>query len=102
MQPPTQSSTSSLAGTRCRVLSKVLLALSFAYALAATAMSPHHLSLIDAATVFWAGAVPGLLVTLLRWMARPGTFRRPVRQIMVGSTLAGAALVAAAPYLIVG
>ncbi len=105
MQPTTSTDAVLLDGLsrrRRRVVSHALLAASFPYALTATAALPHRLSLTDAATVFSAGATPGLLVVLLLWMARPQTFDRPLRQAMVVVTLAGAALVAAAPCIIVG
>ncbi len=79
-----------------------LLAASVAYALAATALLPHRLALTDAADVFIAGAVPGLLVTLLLWMARPRTFDRRPRRILAGLSVSAAAAVALLSLIVPG
>jgi len=52
----------------------------------------------DFAGMFCAGAVPGLLLILLLWSARPHRFQRPVRQLLVAVTLLCAALAAALPF----
>jgi hypothetical protein len=80
---------------RMRTAAGILLALSFAYALAATMTLPHRLALVDAIGVFLAGAIPGLLVTLLLWMARPGVFGSALRRRVIGASLTGAMGVAA-------
>ena len=47
-----------------------------------------------------AGAIPGLVVTMLFWMARPGAFDRHLRRTLIGVTVSGAASVALLPLLI--
>ena len=81
-------------------LARGLLAASVVYALAATAILPHRLSVSDAASVFVAAVVPGLLVTLLLWMARPMVFDRHLRRVLVGLSVCGAASVAFLPLLV--
>jgi hypothetical protein len=75
---------------RMRAAAGLLLALSLAYALTATATLPHRLSLADAISVFLAGAIPGLLVTVLLWMAHPGLFGPALRRRVLGVSLSGA------------
>jgi hypothetical protein len=89
-----------IAGRRGRATAVCLVAGALAYALVATAFLPHRLSLADAVDVFAAGAVPGLVVTLLLWMVRPGTFKLGVRTTLVGMSLTGAASVAALPLIL--
>ena len=75
---------------RMRTAAGLLLALSLTYALAATATLPHRLSLADACSVFLAGAIPGLLVTSLLWMAHPGLFGPVLRRRVIGVSLSAA------------
>lgn len=91
-----------LSSRRTRLAAGGLLAASVAYALAATPLLPHRLALADAADVFIAGAVPGLRVTLLLWMARPRTFGRPLWHILVGLSVFGAASVALLSLIVPG
>ncbi len=52
----------------------------------------------DFVGMFCAGAVPGLLLNLLLWSARPHRFPRPARLLLVAATLLCAALAAALPF----
>ena len=79
-----------------------LLAASFFYAGAATALSPHKVPGTEIVDVFIAGALPGLLLTLVLWVARPGVFDRRLRRRLIGVSLSGSALVAAFPLMIPG
>ena len=85
---------------RARAAAGLLLVLSLAYALAATATLPHRLSLADAISVFLAGAIPGLLVTSLLWLAQPGLFGPALRRRVVGVSLSGATGVALLSFVL--
>jgi hypothetical protein len=52
----------------------------------------------DFVGMFCAGAVPGLLLNLLLWSARPHRLPRPARLLLVAATLLCAALAAALPF----
>jgi len=86
-------------GRRLALVSCVLVVASIAYALAAMLL-PHRPTPSACAGTFIAGAVPGLLVTLLLWLARPGTVDRKLRRLLVGVTMSGAAAVALLPLLL--
>ena len=73
-----------------------LIGASILYAAAAAAWLPHTLALGDAIDVFTAGALPGLLVTVLLWSIRPGAFERRHRLLCVGISLSAPAAVALA------
>ena len=85
---------SETSGRRARASALTLLVLSVAYALAASASLPHRLALGDAIGVFLAGAVPGLVLTLMLWMAQPGLFVQALRRRMIAVSLSGALCVA--------
>jgi TRAP-type C4-dicarboxylate transport system permease large subunit len=56
----------------------------------------------DIIDVFIAGALPGLLLTLVLWVARPGVFDRRLRRRLIGVSLAGSAVVATIPLMTAG
>ncbi len=79
-----------------------LLAASVLYAAAATTLLPHKLPATDIIDVFIAGALPGLLMTLVLWVARPGVLDRRLRRRLIGVSLSGSALVATVPLMVAG
>ena len=79
-----------------------LLAASIFYAGATTALQPHALPATEIADVFIAGACPGLLVTIVLWVARPGLFDRRLRRRLIGVSMAGSAVVATIPLMTAG
>ena len=79
-----------------------LLAASVLYAAAATTLLPHKLPATDIIDVFIAGALPGLLMTLVLWVARPGVFDRRLRRRLIGISLVGSAVVATIPLMTAG
>jgi len=83
-----------------RTVTGWLLTASISYAGAATALPPHELPAPEIIDVFVAGALPGLLLTLTLWVARPGVFTRRLRRQLIGVSLAGSALVATVPLTI--
>ena len=85
-----------------RAVAGWLLAASFFYAAAATALLPHKLPATDIVDVFIAGALPGLLMTLVLWVARPGVFDRRLRRRLIGISLVGSAVVATIPLMTAG
>jgi hypothetical protein len=85
-----------------RAVAGWLLAASFFYVAAATALLPHKLLAPEIIDVFIAGALPGLLLTLVLWVARPGVFDRRLRRRLIDVSLSGSALVAAFPLMIPG
>jgi hypothetical protein len=85
-----------------RAVATWLLAASFFYAGAATALSPHKVPGTEIVDVFIAGALPGLLMTLVLWVARPGLFDRRLRRRLIGISLAGSAVVATIPLMTAG
>ncbi len=86
-----------------RAVAGWLLAASFFYAAAATALLPQKVPATDIIDVFIAGALPGTLLTLvLWWVARPGLFDRRVRRRLIGVSLAGSAVVATIPVMTAG
>lgn len=104
MQPSgltTNHQTHPSAAPHVRTLAPMLLLASAGYVLVAAASAPHRPA-SEAAAVFIAGAVPGLLVTLLLWLARPHAMSRPLRRAAVGVTLAGSALAAALTHALGG
>ncbi len=84
---------------RVRAAAGLLLALSIGYAMAPTATLPHRLALAEAVSVCLAGAIRGLLVTSLRWMARPSVFGPALRRRAIGVSPAGAMGVAALSFI---
>lgn len=85
-----------------RAVTAFLFMAALAYAAAAALALPHGPSWAEAASVFSAGAVPGLTVTLLLWLARPHLYPRTIRKRLVCISLAGAAAIALTPLLLVG
>ena len=85
-----------------RTVAGWLLAASFFYVAAATTLLPHKLPATDIIDVFIAGALPGLLMTLVLWVARPGVFDRRLRRRLIGLSLAGSAVVATIPLMTAG
>ena len=85
-----------------RAVAGWLLAASVLYAAAATTLLPHKLPATDIIDVFIAGALPGLLMTLVLWVARPGVFDRRLRRRLIGVSLAGSAVVATIPLMTAG
>jgi hypothetical protein len=79
-----------------------LLVASIVYAGATTALLPHKLLATEVVDVFIAGAFPGLLVTVVLWVARPGVFDRRLRRRLIGVSLAGSAVVATIPLITAG
>jgi hypothetical protein len=79
-----------------------LMTASILYAAAATALLPHKLPATDIVDVFIAGALPGLLMTLVLWVARPGVFDRRLRRRLIGVSMAGSAVVATIPLMTAG
>ena len=79
-----------------------LLTASIFYAGAATALPPHTLPATEIVDVFIAGAFPGLLVTLVLWVARPDLFDRRLRRRLIGISLVGSAVVATIPLMTAG
>ena len=79
-----------------------LLAASVLYAAAATTLLPHKLPATDIIDVFIAGALPGLLMILVLWAARPGVFDRRLRRRLIGISLVGSAMVATIPLMTAG
>jgi len=75
---------------------------ALAYATAAALTLFHRLSWVETASVFSAGAMPGLTVTLLLWLARPRFYSQAIRKRLVFVSLAGAASVAVGPLLFAG
>jgi hypothetical protein len=76
-----------------------LIAASILYAAAAPALLPHKRLAIEIVDVFVAGALPGLLMTLVLWVARPGLFDRRLRRRLIGISLVGSAVVATIPLM---
>ncbi len=85
-----------------RAVAGCLLAASIFYAGATTALQPHALPATEIADVFIAGACPGLLVTIVLWVARPGVFDRRLRRRLIGVSLVGSAVVATIPLMTAG
>ena len=85
-----------------RAVAGWLLAASFFYAATATTLLPHKLPATDIIDVFIAGALPGLLMTLVLWAARPGVVDRRLRRRLIGITLVGSAVVATIPLMTAG
>jgi hypothetical protein len=85
-----------------RAVAGWLLAASFFYVAAATALLPQKVPATDIIDVFIAGALPGTLLTLVLWVARPGLFDRRVRRRLIGVSLAGSAVVATIPVMTAG
>jgi hypothetical protein len=85
-----------------RTFAGSLLTASMFYAAAATALPSHTLPAPEIVDVFFAGAVPGLLVILVLWAARPGLFDRRLRRRLIGVSLAGSAVVATIPLITAG
>lgn len=85
---------------RTRLASRLVVAASVVYALIAGACLPHRLPLADALQVFFAGAIPGLVATLLFWLVRPDAFDARRRRTLIAVILAGAASVALLPMLL--
>ncbi len=56
----------------------------------------------DIIDFFIAGALPGLLLTLVLWVARPGVFDRRLRRRLIGITLVGSVVVATIPLMTAG
>ena len=83
-----------------RIAAGTLLLASLLFAGAAATSLPSTPNFEDAAGVFCAGFVPGLLVILLLWFARPDLFPRRVRQSLVAVSLFGAGLVAVLPLVL--
>lgn len=83
-----------------RIAAGTLLLASLLFAGAAATSLPSPPIFEDAAGVFCAGSVPGLLVILLLWFARPDLFPRRVRQSLVAVTLFGPGLVAVMPFVL--
>ncbi len=79
-----------------------LLVASIFYAGATTGLLPHKLLATEIVDVFIAGALPGLLMTLVLWVARPGVFDRRLRRRLIGVSLAGSAVVATIPLMTAG
>jgi hypothetical protein len=79
-----------------------LLAASVLYAAAATTLLPHKLPATDIIDVFIAGALPGLLMILVLWAARPGVVDRRLRRRLIGISLVGSAVVATIPLMTAG
>jgi hypothetical protein len=79
-----------------------LLVASIVYAGATTELLPHKLLATEIVDVFIAGAFPGLLVTVVLWVARPGVFDRRLRRRLIGVSLAGSAVVATIPLITAG
>jgi hypothetical protein len=85
-----------------RAVAGWLLAASFFYVAAATTLLPHKLPATDIIDVFIAGALPGLLMTLVLWLARPGVLDGRLRRRLIGVSLSGSALVATVPLMVAG
>ena len=85
---------------RVHLVATCLLFASIIYILGVTVLPPHGMRLGDAVDVFTAGAVPGVLVTLLLWLARPDTFDRRLRQMLIGVSLFASVLTALAPSIV--
>jgi hypothetical protein len=85
-----------------RAVAGCLLAASFFYAATATALPPLKVPATDIVDVFIAGAFPGLLVTVVLWVARPGVLDRRLRRRLIGVSLAGSAVVATIPLMTAG
>jgi len=85
-----------------RAVASWLLAASVLYSTSATALLPHKLLATEIVDVFIAGAFPGLLVTVVLWVARPGVFDRRLRRRLIGVSLAGSAVVATIPLMTAG
>jgi hypothetical protein len=85
-----------------RAVAGWLLAASFFYVAAATTLLPHKLPATDIIDVFIAGALPGLLMTLVLWVARPGVLDRRLCRRLIGVSLSGSALVATVPLMVAG
>ncbi|MBN8908030.1 MAG: hypothetical protein J0H14_07040 [Alphaproteobacteria bacterium] len=94
-QPRTEPSTHIPRSAAC-----VLLAVSIVYAVAGSLTVPQQPVPIDAAYVFFAGAIPGLLIMLLLLLGRPRSCDRQLRCSMVGLTVFGAAMIAALPFIV--
>lgn len=77
----------------------VLAALVYAVVAAAPGHSGVGSGALD---VFLAGAVPGVLATLILWMSRPARFGRGLRSRMIAISLVAPAVVAYLPHLIAG
>ena len=99
---PARSSPDACSSRRTRLAAMSLASASILYAAAAAAWLPHTLALGDAIDVFTAGALPGLLVTVLLWSIRPGAFERRHRLLCVGISLSAPAAVALAPLALAG
>jgi hypothetical protein len=82
-----------------RLIAPALLSASVLYFLATTASLPRVADASAAIDVFVAACVPGLLVVMLLWAARPAAFPPPRRRALVAVTLLGAATASILPML---
>jgi hypothetical protein len=85
-----------------RLIAPGLLAASVLYSLATTAFLPPVTDASAAIDVFLAAALPGLIVVMLLWAARPAAFPKRRRRGLVAAALLASAAAAALPLLFAG
>jgi hypothetical protein len=76
-----------------------LLSASVAYTVATTAFLPRIPELSAVIDVFLAAVLPGLMVIMLLWAARPAAYPQRRRRVLVAVTLLGAAAASILPML---
>ncbi len=77
-----------------------LVTVSVAYIAAASVTLPRIPDKSAAIDVFLAAFVPGMMVVMLLWAARPAAYPRRLRCALVAVTLAGAAAASILPMLL--
>jgi len=83
-----------------RTVAGCLLVAAILYAGIAATWRPQELQPNEVFGVFVAGAIAGLLLVLILWIARPHLFDRRLRRRLVAVSLCAAAMVASPPLLI--
>jgi hypothetical protein len=84
-----------------RLIAPGLLSASVIYIAATTALLARIPNASAAIDVFLAALVPGLLVIMLLWAARPAAFPQPRRRALVAVVLLAAAAASTLPMLFV-
>jgi hypothetical protein len=84
-----------------RLIAPGLLLASAAYLTATTTFLPRIPDASAVIDVFLAAALPGLMVIMLLWAARPGAYGQRRRRTLVAVTLLGAAAGSILPMLLV-
>jgi hypothetical protein len=100
--PPPDSPRSAPTAFYCEAAAFVLVGVWILYAGTLAVLLSPPLKRLDACSLFLAGAVPGLLVTLLFWFLRPEKFDRRRCRTLIGISLSGAAAAALSPLLVLG